>query len=463
MKERMKDSMENTSAPGAEVPFVEIPDIRNLSLDHPKLAQAAIERNCLEIDTQFKANHNLNSLSDLSSIQISREAKLGTKSLSRDVAPFIENLEKGKIDSLPQDPDLISAALVTEAAKYGLIYNTAPALKEKEKKFIQGAIENLQGAALWVRDRAKETGNSVSRGKGKVAFRLGSSLAILSTFLSACGNIATPTSGVEIPTTNIAPSVEVTEIPIETATITPTQTETAMPTVTETAIPTEVPRFSELLPATLEECKKNNYLRREFLTEDLRLLSAKEDENLPTEEEIGKEVMWYYPLWKKFAPKSSNEYYYKPIAGGFKDWTAPIVSCSYLETEEKNGGLIILGFPFYSDFDNGTHVIHIAFDMGKYPEIWNYLEGKERNFNDVYNRFISHDYQTYNLMITGGSAWNLVTKWEFSNNIFKNLYEIMPYENTFLWGKAVNTGSTSTELLDQLKEKIVPGLGIDFK
>ncbi len=164
---------------------------------------------------------------------------------------------------------------------------------------------------------------------------------------------------------------------------------TARPTVTApaptketTATPTPEPtkdlRFSELVPETLELCKKNNQIRLGHETEDIALILAKERLLNTNSEKID-------PFSIGISNLDPKKYKIPSIIGiisSNKNKT-PISSCSYFENE-KGKNMYIIGVPLKRNSSNTIGHLHFAIDPEAIVQFYSVQRGyKDLIFNGV--------------------------------------------------------------------------------
>ncbi len=345
----------------------------------------------------------------------------------------------------------IQAMAISEAAKLGIIFNTAPSLSGKEKELIAGVKENLLGLAYWVADKVdnvRERWEILPR-RQKTAIKITTTLVSGIMALSACTPRDTGTVTVE-PSTALPPTVEVSPTPFTTA----TATETQIPTATETVTPTEDLRFPELIPASKELVKTQNVIRFGHEEEDWALVAQKEDELLKTLD-VTSGVKYYSGVNKSGTGSG--------VDADILEFKSKVISVVFQELNDKHEGVFVFGIPFVSPYDNEPHVYHGAIDWDNFNEIVENIYGenaKSKSHLD-YSFLTSGNYKTilfsFILDFTGNADHPLS-----GNPLFHKLEQIWSHDKAgaSVWAGMPNVDEPTMKIID---ESIIPGDYIWFE
>ena len=243
------------------------------------------------------------------------------------------------------------------------------------------------------------------------------------------------------------------------ATATQEPTYTFTPTQTLEPSPTPDTRFSELMPATLEECMEENVIRWGHLKEDLPLLIEKE-------KMVSIDASKIQPI-RNGAPNTDIQQFEMPsfISLTFETQAKNnVVSCSYLEAPQKEG-ILIYGIAVKRPGSEIVGIVHFAYSLrakNTFNSQINYTP--EFSETEQYQRFKNGEYNEIGIHLI---LWRAFAKYE---GVWDNLLRLTPNQNPAnpssdyylmhgkLWHSTHSTDQEAEEVFKYWEKKILPAI-----
>jgi hypothetical protein len=260
---------------------------------------------------------------------------------------------------------------------------------------------------------------------------------------------------------------------------------TAIPTIEPTATvePTEAPRYTEILPSTLEECKANNVIRWSHFEEDWKqftdLVDAKTEINIDLYEPFVERN-----LKSKIPPHMALVTFNNPNK-------LPGISCAYVDFQDGNG-VYVFGAPYIRPNSPNVPpaVLYFAVDANMlnkhFYDIYPQLKGtdifeKYYDISKTYEKFVSGNFDELSFSYITNPIGSDESIWGNINSLYQltnlgeqtGLYYPDPQEFTneyydplhfiFSEGGSLITEDKANEGLQKIGKKIIPSAFIFIK